>query len=82
MSESPLTYKYNQTENQNVLSSLKNLNNRYIDSYANKKSEARAIILKKGASALEPGYLNKYAHGAPSNHRKPTALSIFPYIGM
>ena len=53
-----------------------------MESYANKKSEARAIILEKGAAALEPAYLNKYAHGAPGSNRKPTALSIFPHIGM
>ena len=82
MSESPLSHSGSQNPNHQVFSSLRNLNNKYIDDYANKKSEARAIILEKGVAALKPGYLNKYAHGAPSNYRKPTALSIFPHIGM
>lgn len=67
-------------ESPSVLSSLKNLNNKHLDAYSEQKSRAMSNLIRDGSNKREEyaGYFLKNTTGS----KRPSALSIFPHVGM
>lgn len=62
------------------MQSLKKLNNKHLGDFSEKKSRAQSILLNDGKMKREDyaSYFIKNTNG----QKRPSALSIFPHVGM